>query len=99
ARDEAFARARPHAARLQSHGLDPDPPAGGPRNARGWVAEGGAAGIGAAPTTSSDVHLTFGLQQTLLAALHMSASGPKRTSAASLPHFMRPLWSFGQFLP
>ena len=45
ARDEASARARPHAARLQSRGLAPDPPAGGPRDLRGWVAEGGAAGV------------------------------------------------------
>jgi len=45
ARDEASMRARPHAPRLQSRGLAPDPPARGPRDLRGWVAEGGAAGV------------------------------------------------------
>ena len=30
---------------LQSRGLDPDPPAGGLRDLRGWVAKGGAAGV------------------------------------------------------
>src|SRR5262249_34525032 len=66
-------RARPHAARLQSRGLAPDPPAGGPRDLRGWVAEGGAAGIGTAlyratRRSSSDVHVTYWIIAALAAA-------------------------------
>src|SRR5262249_27187485 len=63
-RDEASARARPHAAHLQSRGLAPDPPTGGPRDLRGWGAEGRAAGIGAAlfrvtRRSSSDAHVIY----------------------------------------
>src|SRR5258707_6050964 len=43
--DDASARARPHAARLESRGMAPDPPTGGRRDLCGWVAEGGAAGV------------------------------------------------------